>query len=88
MLLNYMEEIVSRYLDKVLKDPEYASICKCDYCKDDIKAMALNNLNPFYITTKRGEVYAEYSSYEVQHQAEIIKEVIKATEFVSLHPNH
>jgi hypothetical protein len=33
-------------------------------------------------------VYAEYLSYEIQHQAEIIKEVIKATEFVSLHPNH
>ena len=29
MLVNYMEEIVSRYLDKVLKYPEYASICKC-----------------------------------------------------------
>jgi len=88
MILNYMEEIVSRYLEKALKDPRYASICKCDYCKEDIMAMSLNNLTPFYVTTKRGEVYAEYSSYEVQHQAEIIKEVIRAIEFVSVHPNH
>ena len=52
MLVNYMEEIVSSYLDKVLKYPEYASICKCDYCRDDIKAMALNNLNPFTLPLK------------------------------------
>ncbi len=88
MILNYMEEIVNDYLQKTLKNPEYASICKCEHCMDDIKAMTLNNLNPFYITTKRGEVFAEYSSYEIQHQAEIIKEVIQAIEFVSLHPNH
>lgn len=88
MIINYMEEVVKRYLNKILSDPEYVSVCNCDYCKEDIMAMALNNLKPFYITTKRGEVYAEYSSYEIQHQAEIIKEVIQAIEFVSAHPNH
>lgn len=88
MVLNYMEEIVSRYLERILKGSEYASVCKCEHCKDDIMAMALNNLQPFYITTKRGEVFAEYSSYEVQHQTEVIKEVIHAVDFVSIHPNH
>ncbi len=88
MILNYMEEIVNRYLKRILASPDYASICKCNCCEDDIMAMALNNLKPFYITTKRGEVFAEYFSYETQHQAEIIKEVIEAIEFVSLHPNH
>lgn len=88
MVINYMEEIVSRYLKKILSYPDYASICKCDYCKDDIMAMVLNNLCPFYITTKRGEIFAEYSTYEIQHQAEIIKEVIQAIEFISVHPNH
>ncbi|HHZ01828.1 MAG TPA: late competence development ComFB family protein [Tissierellia bacterium] len=88
MIINYMEEVVSRYLQKALRSEEYASICKCEACIDDIMAKALNNLKPFYITTKKGEVYAEYSSLENQHQAEVIAEVTKAIEFVSKKPNH
>lgn len=89
MVINYMEEIVKNYLNSILKtDPNYSNICKCDHCIDDIMAKALNNLKPYYITTKKGEIFAEYSSLETQHQAEVISEVIKAIEFVSTHKNH
>lgn len=89
MVINHMEEIVRNYLNSILKtDPNYSNICKCDHCIDDIMAKALNNLKPYYITTKKGEVFAEYSSLEIQHQAEVITEVIKAIEFVSTHKNH
>ncbi len=89
MVWNYMEEIVKNYLLSTLKtDTSYANICKCEQCIDDIMAKALNQLKPCYITTKKGEVYAEYSSLETQHQAEIIAEVIRAIEYVSVHPNH
>lgn len=89
MVFNYMEELVRNYLNNVLKtDQNYSNVCKCEHCIDDIMAKALNNLKPYYITTKKGEVFAEYSSLETQHQAEIISEVIKAIEFVSSHPNH
>ncbi len=89
MVWNYMEEIVKNYLHSTLKtDTSYANICKCEQCIDDIMAKALNQLKPCYITTKKGEVYAEYSSLETQHQAEIIAEVIRAIEYVSVHPNH
>ena len=83
-----MEEVVSRYLKKILQDEDYVSICKCESCLDDIMAKALNNLKPFYITTKKGEVFAEYSSLENQHQTEVVAEVVKALEFVSKNPNH
>lgn len=89
MILNYMEEIVKNYLKNILKtDTAYANVCKCEQCIDDIMAKALNNLKPCYITTKKGEVYAEYSSLETQHQAEVIAEVIRAIEYVAVHPNH
>ncbi|WP_313341531.1 late competence development ComFB family protein [Sedimentibacter sp.] len=89
MVVNYMEEIVKNYLNQTLKnDPTYASICTCDQCIDDIMAKALNNIKPYYITTKTGEVYAEYSSLANQNHAEVIAEVIKAIEFVSNHKNH
>ena len=89
MVVNYMEEIVRSYLNNLLKtDPAYVNICRCDNCTDDILAKALNNIKPYYITTKKGEIFAEYSSLEIQHQAEVITEVIKAVEFVLNHPKH
>lgn len=89
MIVNYMEEIVRDYLMNILKtDPIYADICKCEHCIDDIMAKALNNLKPYYITTKKGEVFAEYSSLETQQHAEVILEVVKAIEFISKKPNH
>lgn len=89
MVINYMEEIVKNYLTNILRaDKTYAEICKCEHCIDDIMAKALNNLKPYYITTKKGEIFAEYSSLETQHQAEVISEVVKAIDFVSKKPNH
>ncbi|MDD2496449.1 MAG: late competence development ComFB family protein [Tissierellia bacterium] len=89
MVKNYMEEVVRNLLNNILKtDPNYDNICKCERCLDDIMAIVLNNLKPYYITTKKGEVYAEYTSLETQLQVEIISEIIKAIEFVSTSPNH
>lgn len=89
MVINYVEICVKKFLETILlTDDNYADICKCPQCIDDIMAKALNNLKPFYITSKRGEVYAEYSSLECQNNAEIITEVIKAIEFVSTHKSH
>lgn len=89
MIANYKEVLVRNYLDHALKnESSYANVCKCETCYDDIMAKALNNLKPYYITTKKGEVFAEYSSLETQHQAEVISEVIKAIEFVLKHKNH
>ena len=89
MVVNYMEEIVKSFVNQTLKnDPAYANICTCEQCFDDIMAKSLNNIKPYYITTKKGEVYAEYSSLATQNHAEVISEVIKAIEFVSRNKNH
>lgn len=89
MVINYMEQIVKEYIDNALENEKsYKDICKCAQCIDDIMAKALNNLKPYYITTKKGEVFAEYSSLETQHHAEVISEVIKAIDFVSKKPMH
>lgn len=89
MVINYAEICVKKFLDNILKtDPNYSNICKCEHCIDDIMAKALNNIKPFYITSKTGEVYAEYSSLELQNNAEVIKEVIKAIDYVSKQRRH
>jgi len=89
MVINYAELYVKQFLDDILKtDPNYSNVCKCEHCMDDILAKALNNIKPFYITSKTGEVFAEYNSLEIQNKAEVIKEVINAIEFVSKHKKH
>lgn len=88
MVWNYMEEIVKNCLNSILYTSAYDDVCKCEQCVDDIMAKALNSLKPYYITTKRGEVFAEYSSLETQQHAEVIKEVINAIDFVTHNPNY
>ena len=89
MVTNYMEIYVKKFLNEILKnDLKYSNICTCPHCIDDIMAKALNNLKPYYITSKKGEVYAAYNSLETQHNAEVITAVINAIECVSKNKNH
>lgn len=44
---NYMEELVICVLDEILARQEIG--CKCQRCRLDIAALALNNLPPKYV---------------------------------------
>lgn len=89
LIKNYAEKLVERILENLLENnSEYAHICKCDDCMDDIKAKALNNIKPFYITGKIGEVYGEYFMRECQNNTNIVIEVAKAIEHVNSNKNH
>jgi len=89
MVINYVELCVKKFLENILDtDSNYSDFCRCDQCIDDVMAKSLNNLKPYYITTKTGEVFAEYSSLEMQNNAEIIKEVISAIDYVSKNKRH
>nr|WP_026487535.1 competence protein ComFB [Caldanaerobius polysaccharolyticus] len=82
---NYMEDLVMGMIDDVLRDID---VCKCDKCKMDIAALALNNLKPHYVVTPIGEVYAKVNMLKQQFEADIISEIVKAAECVSKNPRH
>lgn len=89
MVKNYAEVIVERTLENLLRNnPEYANVCKCEKCLDDINAKALNNIRPFYVTGKLGEVYYEYNMLDCQNKANIVIEVAKAIVQVSSNVKH
>lgn len=89
MIINYAELCAKKTLETLLKtDPVYSDICKCEHCMDDILAKALNNITPSYITSKTGEVYAEYNSLDTQNNVEVVREIVKAIEFISTHRRH
>ena len=53
MAHNVMEELVRDTLEIVLKG---YNCCKCEKCRKDMMALALNNLPPHYSVTKKGDV--------------------------------
>ncbi len=84
-LKNCMEDAVKDMLDNVIKD---TNVCKCERCRYDIAAIALNHLPPRYVVTEEGEIYARADELRTQFTADITSEIIKAVEIVSKHPHH
>jgi len=84
MIKNYMEDYVAETLEYIFKyNRDCDEICKCEICRDDIMAMALNKLPAAYATTMRGKVYAEYHSKDFQYRSDIVTELLKAIDCVS-----
>ena len=86
MLKNYIEDVVDQLLPTVLRGkPE---ICNCEACLLDIKAIALNNLPPKYTVTTKGSLLMKTSSFNLQFETDVLKEITKAVEIVSKLPRH
>ncbi len=85
-LKNYKELAVDHVLPNLLK--AFPDICKCDKCLMDIKAIALNNLEPQYVVTERGELYAKVNEMNLQYEANIMKAILDGISLVSSHPMH
>ncbi len=85
-LHNYMEDAVSKNIEKVLS--KYDNICKCNKCKLDIAAIALNNLPTYYTVTEKGMLYSKVKELEPQYEVDIVREITKAIKVVSKQPHH
>ena len=83
---NYMEILVEKYLDSVLEEWD---ICKCEKCKKDITAIALNNLKPMYTTSESGKVYAKANiTFNPQYATDIVLAINKAASIVCKEVRH
>ncbi|ABY92800.1 late competence development ComFB family protein [Thermoanaerobacter brockii subsp. lactiethylicus] len=84
-LKNYMEDAVEQMMDRVLKDLD---VCKCDRCRMDIKALALNNLPPKYVVSEEGELYVKTNELVRQFEVDIIKAITMAAIKVNNNKRH
>lgn len=84
---NTMEELVFRYVDKAFQREE-TDMCKCERCKMDVAAIALNNLPTKYVATDKGSIYVKIQEMEIQYIVDVIREVTMAMEKVKVHPSH
>lgn len=85
-LKNYKEYAVDHVLPNLLR--AFPDICKCDKCLMDIKAIALNNLEPQYVVTEKGGLYAQVKEMSLQYEANIMKAVLDGISVVSSNPMH
>ena len=88
-LENIVEEMVFEEINKIIKE-ESVIFCTCDTCVQDIAAIALNNLPPYYRTKM---LYKKFPAPQEAQQRKILKvkvreEVLKAIEKTMEHPNH
>lgn len=84
-LKNCMEEFVSKKTDEVLN---IMKICKCEKCRLDIIALALNDLPSKYVVTEIGGLYAKSRELELQFDVDVETAIVKAAMIVNKNPRH
>ncbi len=84
-IINYMEIFVEELIDDILKK---VSNCTCELCRLDAKALALNNLKPMYVVTKKGDYYTKKAALKAQFEVDVTAAVVRSVELVSKNPRH
>lgn len=85
-LQNYTETVVREVLNEMLGRRN--DICKCEKCRLDIMAIALNNLSPHYFVSRKGEVYSKLLASYMETRTKVVTEVTKAIMLVERQPHH
>lgn len=84
ILYNVTEKLVLNKLDATLKK---MNCCRCDRCKEDIVAIALNNLKPKYVVANKDNIKEKIHKFN-EIGSEVTTEVIKAVLTVRKNPRH
>jgi len=83
-LINLMEETVLKKIDQLWPETEY---CKCERCRMDIAAYALNRLPPQYVQSLKGKVLYRFESNTIQKDIEVTVAVSQGIEVVGKAPH-
>ncbi|UNC91716.1 late competence development ComFB family protein [Candidatus Contubernalis alkaliaceticus] len=84
-LKNLMEEVAPEVLEDLWKKE---NMCRCEKCRLDILAMALNNLSPRYVVTDRGKTFSRTDFLELQNRVDVITAISNALRIVKNNPHH
>ena len=85
-LKNYMEHLVDETLNNYLNEKD--NICKCEKCRLDIKAYALNKLPPHYIVSDKGYLHWKMDEMITQFNVDVLKAVIDGVEKINNNKRH
>ncbi len=85
-LSNIAEQLIWQEIDNVLLQKPNA--CRCDKCRADIAAYALNKVKPQYVVSRKGEVYARTQSLQNSYRVGLLVAITEAVEIVTAYPRH
>lgn len=83
-LINLMEETVMHKIEQLWKGTQY---CKCDQCRLDIAAYALNRLPAQYVQSLKGKVLYQFASSQIEKDIEVTVAVGQGIEIVGKSPH-
>ncbi|MFE8699548.1 late competence development ComFB family protein [Cytobacillus sp. FJAT-54145] len=86
--VNVMEEIVNALVTMLMVGHEYQTFCKCDKCRNDMIALALNNLPSHYVTSEDGRKIVYEKLNTTENRKWINKRIISAIHVVGKYPKH
>ena len=84
-LRNYTEDAVKQYVERWFSTSD---ICQCDNCRLDVMAIMLNNMQPHYVVTDQGALYAQMSDFDPQFKADMMTNMGLAVQVVKNRPKH
>lgn len=85
-LKNVMEELVFEKLEEIMTK---LGSCKCQICRMDSAAYALNHLPPKYVVSDRGELISRTIFMDKgQYEMDVTMAVINGVNKVMEHPRH
>lgn len=82
---NVMEDVVFQKIDEVL---ERFNCCKCEVCRQDIIAIALNNLPPKYVAATEQKMTTKIQMTMVKAASDANAALVKAAIVVRNNPRH
>lgn len=85
-LHNIMEDKVTDVTKRLMSGEQ--DFCTCERCQLDVVALALNQVQPKYVVTDKGELYGRANLMTNQSDTDIIKEVTRAIDIVRESPRH
>lgn len=84
-LINLAEILTKELLPSVM---EKMDACTCPMCTTNILALALNNLQPRYVTSDEGKQYTQLDVYKKQYELDVMAALTKACVKVKSTPRH
>ncbi|MCH1625078.1 late competence development ComFB family protein [Fredinandcohnia quinoae] len=83
-VFNAMEPLVAEALNEYWSDINMP--CKCEQCKNDVFAIALNSITPRYVSKDNGIAYVKAQYFDKQMKTNIVVKIAEATKKVAEHP--
>lgn len=84
-IYNVMQALVEESAEKYMT---MFNLCSCPRCKADVRALALNNLQPKYVVMEDGEYIPRITVYERQFSATVTAQILRACNVVAEFPRH